>query len=88
MWSDECSAERGKGKKRDWVWGSLPTNRSRSSSSLISREKTFESWSGRRFGVKESALSSSLIDRDFESKKQRVLCHLLHQVLDECALDL
>jgi hypothetical protein len=72
MWSDECSAERGRGKKQEWCWR---TSEQKWNPEMITTYKSGKDikvmvW-GCFWGTEEGTERSELyiLNRDFESKK-------------------
>jgi hypothetical protein len=86
MWSDECSAERGRGKKQEWCWR---TSEQKWNPEMITTYKSGKDikvmvW-GCFWGTEEGTERSELyiLDRDFESKKHGYLAVSYLEVLED-----
>ena len=82
MWSDECSAERGKGKKRAWVWGT-PTDKWKPEFvETYKKGKDLRVMVWAMFWGHGKRSKLYIMDRDFESKKGGYSAAFYIEVLD------
>lgn len=82
MWSDECSAERGKGKKRSWVWG-IPSDKWKPAFVDTYRKgKDLRVIVWAMFWGEGERSELFIMDCDFESKKHGYSANSYIEVLD------
>ena len=81
MFSNECSAERGAGKKQIWVFGSL---KDKWKPSMVETYKSNKNMKIMVWGMFRGSGRSSLyiMDRDFESKKHGYSANSYIELLD------
>ena len=86
MWSDECSAERGKGKAQEWCFGNLVDKWKPGFVSTYSKSKDISVMVWGCFWYEDGKIQRSqlyIMDRDFESKKHGYSANSYLEVLDE-----
>ena len=87
MWSDECSAERGKGKSGVWVFRTPTQKWDRDKVQVYNKGKDISVmvwacfWGNPRGGIGRSELY--ILDRDFESKKHGYSARSYLEVLED-----
>jgi len=82
MWSDECSAERGKGKKRAWVWGTPVDKWKPGFVDTYRKGKDLRVMVWAMFWGYGERSELYIMDRDFESKKHRYSATSYIEVLE------
>lgn len=85
MWSDECSAERGKGKGREWVFGTPAQKWDPNLVSTYHKGKDISVMVWGCFWGRNGVIGRSdlyVLDRDFESKKHGYSARSYLDVLD------
>jgi transposase len=85
MWSDEYSAERGKGGVREWVFCTAAERLLLANVTTYKKSKDISVMVWACFWWKDGAIHKSdlyIIDRDFESKKHRYSANSYLEVLD------
>jgi hypothetical protein len=83
MWSDECSAERGKGKKQVWVFG-IPSEKWQPQNvETYKKGKQLRVMVWAAFWGHSKRIPLYVIDRDFEAKKQGYNAASYIEVLEE-----
>jgi len=86
MWSDECSAERGKGKEQAWCFGHPVDKWKPGFVSTYHKGKDIRVMVWACFWYEDGAIRRSelyIMDRDFESKKHGYSARSYIEVLDE-----
>jgi hypothetical protein len=86
MWSDECSAERGKGKKQAWAFGVPVQKWNRDFISTYAKSKDISVMVWACFWWEDGSIRRSelyIMDRDFESKKHGYSANSYLEVLDD-----
>jgi hypothetical protein len=82
MWSDECSAERGKGKKRSWCYGMASDKWKPGFVDTYRKGKDLRIMVWAMFWGTGKRSELYIIDRDFESKKNGYSAASYIEVLD------
>src|SRR5439155_21326672 len=82
MWSDECSAERGRGKLIEWVFGLQADKWMPSHVTTYKKGKDLRVMVWAAFGGNGNRTSLYIMDRDFESKKGGYSANSYTEVLD------
>ena len=86
MWSDECSAERGKGKKRSWIWGTPHDKWKPEFVETYKKGKDLRVMVWAMFWGNGERSELYVLDRDFESKKEGYSANSYIKVLDAMLL--
>ena len=84
MFSDECSVERGKGKKREWVWGPPVDKWKPEMVQTYKKGKQLRVMVWAMFWGHKKRCMLYIIDQDFEAKKNGYLANSYIKVLDAC----
>ena len=85
MWSDECSAERGKGKEQEWCFGSPANKWKPQFVTTYQKGKDIRVMVWACFWYENGTIQRSdlyVMDRDFESKKHGYSAQSYLEVLD------
>jgi len=86
MWSDECSAERGKGKERQWCFGVPKQKWFPAFVQTYAKGKDIKAMVWGCFWIEGGQVKRSglyIMDRDFESKKNGYSARSYIEVLDD-----
>jgi hypothetical protein len=86
MWSDECSAERGKGKEQEWCFGTPANKWKPEFVTTYTKGKDISVMVWACFWYEDGKIQRSnlyILERDFESKKHGYSANSYLQVLDD-----
>lgn len=88
IWSDECSAEKGKGKGQIWVWGTPSDKWKPSHVTTYKKGKQLRVMVWGAFWGESERTPLYIMDRDYESLKQGYSANSYLEVLDNQLLEI
>ena len=86
MWSDECSVERGKGGQVVWVWGQSSDKWKPTHVETYKKEKGLSIIVSAAFWGDGQRSDLLILERDFESKKNRYSANSYLTLLEDLVL--